>query len=456
MRQFTSSDAAALPFDTFLDVLPEDPSSDPAVVIRCLTDSAPPLTFQRLTRFLDEELDLGRSGLGHGDRLCVVVPNGPVSAVAFLALSQFTTYAPLNTGLTEAEFEFEFEDLPATAVAVLRGHHSPAAVAVATRRGLPLLEIVPYDDVTGLFRLEWLRNALPSLPVDTQQQQQQQQQRRRRRRRARRDDIALVLHTSGTTNKPKIVPLTHGNIVSGALMIASTMRLERRDLCLNIMPLFHIHGLVVNVLASVVAGAGVVCTPGNLPPRVFLDRLASSPRPSWYSAVPTMHQLILQHGEAMAQQAQQQQRQLLDHSLHTIRNCSAALLPAVSERLERLFRGATVLPTYAMTESMPICSNPRPSRLSSSSSSSSSGGGLPPRRLRSVGPASGPAVRVLLNPPDDCRPCEPGEVRIRHSCCDEMSLSFIHSFIHSFILSTLYYDEPTTVHFAHLRRGTSA
>ena len=156
MRQFTSSDAAALPFDTFLDVLPEDPSSDPAVVIRSLTDSAPPLTFQRLTRFLDEELDLGRSGLGHGDRLCVVVPNGPVSAVAFLALSQFTTYAPLNTGLTEAEFEFEFEDLPAAAVAVLRGHHSPAAVAVATRRGLPLLEIVPHDDVTGLFRLEWL------------------------------------------------------------------------------------------------------------------------------------------------------------------------------------------------------------------------------------------------------------------------------------------------------------
>ena len=141
-------------------------------------------------------------------------------------------------------------------------------------------------------------------------------------------------------------------------MIKSTMELTPSDVCINIMPLFHIHGLVVNVLASISAGSTVICTPGlmgGVTAQAFLDRLAQEPfKPTWYSAVPTMHQLILLQGEALANQGQ-----IVDHTLHRIRNCSAALLPAVSERMEVLFKGAAILPTYAMTESMPICSNPR-------------------------------------------------------------------------------------------------
>ena len=168
------------------------------------------------------------------------------------------------------------------------------------------------------------------------------------------------------------------------------------------MPLFHIHGLIVNVLASILAGSTVICTPGmagGVTAQTFIERLARGPlRPTWYSAVPTMHQLILLQGERLVKQGL-----TLDHTLHTVRNCSAALLPAVSERMEALFKGCAVLPTYAMTESMPICSNPR------------SG----PRKLASVGPAAGPEIKVFRDPPLDateCTPREEGHVCVRRAC----------------------------------------
>ena len=105
---------------------------------------------------------------------------------------------------------------------------------------------------------------------------------------ARADDIALVLHTSGTTARPKQVPLTHANLCASAQHIATTLRLSADDRCLNIMPLFHIHGLVAAVLASLAAGGSVACTPGLTGERFFdwLDAL----RPTWYTGVPTMHQ----------------------------------------------------------------------------------------------------------------------------------------------------------------------
>ena len=132
-------------------------------------------------------------------------------------------------------------------------------------------------------------------------------------------------------------------------MIAATMRLEATDVCLNLMPLFHIHGLSVNVLATMLAGASVICSPGmgagGLTATQVVEGLNREPRPTWLSAVPTMHQLILQRAEQLVAGGAR-----IRHSLHTIRNCSAALLPAISERIERVFEGSLVLPTYAMTE----------------------------------------------------------------------------------------------------------
>ena len=111
------------------------------------------------------------------------------------------------------------------------------------------------------------------------------------RRLAEADDIALLLHTSGTTSRPKLVPLSHANLAASAAHIGATLGLAADDRCLNIMPLFHIHGLIAAVLSSLAAGGSVFCTPGFNALRFF--QWLGEARPSWYTAVPTMHQAIL-------------------------------------------------------------------------------------------------------------------------------------------------------------------
>src|SRR2546423_402084 len=105
------------------------------------------------------------------------------------------------------------------------------------------------------------------------------------------DDVALVLHTSGSTSRPKIVPLLHRNVTASARNIMTALQLTPDDVCLNIMPLFHIHGLMAAVLSSLAAGAQVHCSPGFNALRFF--HWLHEVRPTWYTAVPTMHQAIL-------------------------------------------------------------------------------------------------------------------------------------------------------------------
>src|SRR5262249_54526170 len=142
-------------------------------------------------------------------------------------------------------------------------------------------------------------------------------------------DVALVLHTSGTTSRPKLVPLSQRNICSSAENIAASLALAPNDRCLSVMPLFHIHGLIGAMLASLAANASVVCTPG-FHASSFFDWLVEF-RPTWYTAVPTMHQSVLG-------QASRRIGAISDLSLRFIRSCSAALAPRVMHELESVFR----------------------------------------------------------------------------------------------------------------------
>ena len=152
---------------------------------------------------------LRECGIAQGDRLCVAIPNGAEAAVAFLAMSLFCTFCPLNVNLTPKEFAFEFEDLPAKALVLMRGHgHNPKALQCARDARLPVLELCTEGcDAVGLFALRWHEGCegrgLPPLPQGTARLWPQ------------RSDVALVLHTSGTTKRPKIVPLTHRNLCCG-------------------------------------------------------------------------------------------------------------------------------------------------------------------------------------------------------------------------------------------------
>lgn len=343
-------------------------------------DDRKPLTFKALKAFcISEASDV--LGMGRADRLCTVMPNGSEAAVAFFAFSLRCVYAPLNIGLSREEFEFEFVDLPAKCLVVFakeklseeEAKQCGSAVSVARKVKVEkLLQINPDEETCGLYSLTKHAAGRPlkgdKLPGANCLES------------LKRSDLALVLHTSGTTKKPKIVPLTHENIACGGQCIASTIQMNKDDICLNTMPLFHIHGEIVNLMASVVNGTQVMCTAGVFKPAVFHDGLKTEPLPTWYSAVPTMHLQILQ----MAEEIGRTTGTVPENKLTLIRNCSAALLPSVADTMEKVLK-VSVMPTYAMTESMPISSNPR----------------YGVRKLRSVGPRGGPELRIMNGHPDN-------------------------------------------------------
>jgi acyl-CoA synthetase (AMP-forming)/AMP-acid ligase II len=294
-------------------------------------------------------------------------------ALAFLSIASAATSAPLNPAYREAEFEFYMTDLEARALIVLAGSESPAT-RVAHAHGIPVIHLVPEPDgPAGLFAFSGDRCQASSLVGP-----------------ARPEDVALVLHTSGTTARPKMVPLTQRNLCVSAQHVWRTLQLRAQDRCLNVMPLFHIHGLVAALLASLGAGASVVCTPGFLAPRFFgwLDTF----RPTWYTAVPTMHQAILAR-------AADQHEILTRISLRFIRSSSASLPPQIMVELERTF-DAPVIEAYGMTEASHQMTSNR----------------LPPgdRKPGSVGVAAGPEVAIMAAEGDDLLPAgSVGEIVIR-------------------------------------------
>jgi len=277
---------------------------------------------------------LNRIGIGRGDRVAIVLPNGPEMAAAFVAIAAGATTAPLNPAYKADEFAFYLEDLKARALVVLQGDATPAR-DVAVRLGVPVLELVP-GEAAGSFTLDGGAPATAASPGL-----------------ATADDVALVLHTSGTTARPKIVPLTHRNVCASAGNIARTLELTAADACLNVMPLFHIHGLIAATLSSLHAGAAVICTPGFNALRFF--GWLQAERPTWYTAVPTMHQAILTRVE--------RNREIIaGNPLRFLRSSSASLPAQAMRDLEAAF-GAPMLEAYGMTEaSHQMASNPLPPR----------------------------------------------------------------------------------------------
>lgn len=292
--------------------------------------------------------ELAALNIGADDRVAIVLPNGPLMASAFVCMSPWCATAPLNPAYKRDEFEFYLNDLDTKLLIVEAGSSSPV-VDVAHKLGIRVVELQEKEHA-GAF-------SLGHGPIAVEN---------------RRDDaIALILHTSGTTSRPKMVPLTQINLAASAKNISQTLHLSSEDRCMNVMPLFHIHGLMAPVLANISAGASVYCTPGFDALRFFswLD----AAQPTWYSAVPTMHQAILARSIRNEDSVRQAQ-------LRFIRSSSASLPPQVMNDLEKTF-GAPVVEAYAMTEAAhQMCSNP-----------------LPPleRKPGFVGPSAGPEVGIM-------------------------------------------------------------
>jgi len=334
------------------------------------TPGRPALSYAGLRDLADATIArLNAIGIGRNDRVAIVLPNGPEMAAAFIAIGAGATTAPLNPAYRADEFQFYLTDLKAKALVVQKGVATEAR-DVAAKLGVAVLELEPGEHA-GSFTLEGGSPAQAAQPGA-----------------AEAGDIALVLHTSGTTARPKIVPLSQANICASARHIGATLALSPTDACLNIMPLFHIHGLIAAVLSSLAAGGTVICTPGFDALRFF--RLLDEERPSWYTAVPTMHQTILTRADRNAEIIERAK-------LRFIRSSSASLPGPVMEQLEAVF-GCPLVESYGMTEaSHQMASNPLAG----------------PRKPGSVGQAAGPEVAIMDDDGTILPQGEIGEVVIR-------------------------------------------
>ena len=313
--------------------------------------------------------ELAGLGLGPGDAVAIVLPNGPEMAAAFLGVGSAAVAAPLNPSYTRDEFEFYLGDLKARALIVAEGAETPSREA-ASALGVRVVEArVPDGAPAGTFGLVGAERGEPRLNGP--------------------EDVALVLHTSGTTSRPKIVPLTARNVCASAEAVAATLQLTPDDRCLNVMPLFHIHGLVAALLSSASAGASISCTPGFDALRFF--RWLEEVRPTWWTAVPTMHQAILARARRNAEIVEAARPRF-------VRSSSASLPVPTLKGLEETF-GCPVIEAYGMTEAAhQMASNP-----------------LPPaaRKPGSVGVAAGPEVAVMGEDGAMLPSGETGEIVIR-------------------------------------------
>jgi len=317
-----------------LEYLAERIPDAPAI----LAPGRAPLTYGRLHQHVDETgRTLRALGIGCHDRIAVMLPNGPEMAVAILTVAASAACAPLNPAYSAEELDRYLADLRPRALITRAGMDSPAW-RVAVARGVRVVELSTAPDAeAGFFTLRGDTHGLASSHEAVGP-----------------DDVALLLLTSGTTSRPKVVPLTHTNVCTSAYCSGLALTLRETDRCLNVLPLFHGHGLIATVLASLAAGASVVCTPGCDVNNFFAWLTAF--RPTWYSAVPTMHQAII----AQAPHARQC---LAGCRLRFIRSASAPLPLRVLTELERTFE-APVIEFYGMTEvaSSPIACNPLPPR----------------------------------------------------------------------------------------------
>lgn len=338
-------------FDLLLNHAENRPDSDVIFGIE-----QPACAYQQLFDQVANSLETFNSlGLGRNDPVAIVLPNGPMMASAFLSIASGMASAPLNPYYTAAEFEFYLKDLNTKTVVVEADSINPV-IEVAHQMGIPIMFLQSkHSTGAGLFEIIYEGESTHAASLGP----------------SRPGDLALILHTSGTTSRPKMVPLTQKNLCTSAKNIALALNLSVEDRCLNILPLFHIHGLMAAVLASVLAGGSIVCTPGFYAPRFYewMDRF----QPSWYTAVPTMHQSILNRAE--------ENTDIINRSsLRFIRSSSASLPPSVMAEIEATFN-VPVIEAYSMTEAAhQMASNPIPPGI---------------RKPGSVGQAAGPEIAIM-------------------------------------------------------------
>ncbi len=341
----------------------------PSRIAISIAGGGPAVTYDQLRQQVDDlAATLSRLGLGGGDRIATALPNGLEVIASFLAASTVGTAAPLNPAYTRDEFKFYLADTGARAL-ILPPKEADEARAAA---GADVLVIEADLDRDG--RVQFSSEQIAGAG--------------RARDYPNANDTALILHTSGTTSRPKRVPLSHANLSTSARNVAETYELTPADVSLCVMPLFHVHGLVASTLATLSTGGSVVVPP-KFNPLSFWPTVREH-RATWYSAVPTIHQVLLSRARSSRPSGSEQ--------LRFVRSCSAALAPQTMADIEAKF-GVPILEAYGMTEAAhQMASNP-----------------LPPgaRKAGSVGRGTAVEIAILDKAGEVLPQGETGEVSIK-------------------------------------------
>lgn len=331
----------------------------------------PALTYGGLN---DRIRHLGRAlrglGIGPADRIAVALPRGADSALALIAVASSCACVPVNPDLTADELQRYFSELKLTALVTRADMNSPSR-DVAKVLNIAVIDFMPgpKDDLAGC---EFVGPTVA--PAN-------------RSGASRADDDAFILLTSGTAARPKMVPLTQRNVCLSAHNAGRVLSLGPHDRLLNVLPLFHAHGLISGLLTALAAGSSVICTDG-FDAASFFGWMREL-QPTWYTAVPTIHRALLTAAEANPDRVR-------SSSLRVIRSASASLAPGILNGLEATF-GVPVLETYGMTEAASqIAANP-----------------FELRKVGSVGRAAGPEIAIMDETGRALASGERGEIMLR-------------------------------------------
>jgi acyl-CoA synthetase (AMP-forming)/AMP-acid ligase II len=330
--------------DTLLDVL-HFADSDTAVIV---PELGVDVTYDSLRRQVQAMANaLASAGIRRGDVVAIALPNGLPAIVSFLAASIAGTAAPLNPAYPYEEFHFFLGDTNAR-ILLCPPVGAEFARSAAADHKIPVFSVEMREDGT-VNLIGAPSGATATAPVA--------------------DDIALILHTSGSTGRPKRVPLRHFNLAVSSANVANTYALSEEDVSLCIMPLFHIHGLIASAMATLLSG-GAVVVPDKFNALSFW-RTVREHRVTWYSGVPTMHQLLL---------ARAHQKPVEAATLRFVRSCSAPLSAELIHKIEGLLE-VPFVEAYGMTEAAhQMSSNPLPPRH---------------RKAGSVGVGTGPRISIM-------------------------------------------------------------
>ena len=384
---------AVLPrFPDLLSAIPVTAvDEEPRSALRSI-DGRNPMTHSQIRDFIlktGEVLHSPKLNIGRGHRIAVVLPNGPELALSLLAITTWASCVPLNAYGAAKELEADFVNSAADLVIGL--NDNPEIQKLAQKVRLPFCGLVPDEEQAGVFTL-----VPPTTPHDITATPKRLSSNTNDDDSARllpnqHEDEILVLFTSGTTGSKKLVPHLLADVLVATACIAVSWKLTPNDTNCNLMPLFHVGGIIRQVFSPILSGGCVICCPAFDPAIFWQLMMQDKPAFTWYYSAPTMHQLILQTGKAEGF-IPTDSSWTTNRRLRMIANAAGGLLPSLARELRQAFGGANVLPSYGMTECMPITSPPATYQLEKPGTS---------------GVAVGPELAILN--PDTMEPLQNGK-----------------------------------------------